>query len=216
MQRPFAARDTFPTDSEVKSSIAAYLARPLSRFASMLSLSKLRSWSIKSPSPRSFLLVSQSALRPRRVQTASIVVCTSGGGFANDLTSVMSPLVRELSADTAAFSAGRASSRSFWASSWMMRTPAANSSTSAASFDTVASTCAASALSTATVLRRISVAADFSLRTGSSTARSSFADPMTLPTSSIFDRPVMKVSSCSESSARLTPRRYRYSWIMSR
>mmetsp|Transcript_31434 Transcript_31434/g.79786 ORF Transcript_31434/g.79786 Transcript_31434/m.79786 type:complete len:215 (-) Transcript_31434:1519-2163(-) len=201
MQRPLAARDTRPTTSGLKSSMAMYFARALSLFGSMLSLSKLSSCSIKSPSPRSFLLASQSGFLPSSTHTASIVVCTKGGGLAKDLTSVMSPLVSELRAETAALRAGSASSRSFWASSWMMRTPAANSSTSAASLDTTTSTLLASSLSMATCLSSTSVLALFSLSTGSSTARSSLALAMTVVTSAILARPLRKRSLWSDSSS---------------
>mmetsp|Transcript_19763 Transcript_19763/g.47142 ORF Transcript_19763/g.47142 Transcript_19763/m.47142 type:complete len:208 (-) Transcript_19763:494-1117(-) len=93
MHSPLAALETLPTESAVNSGISMYFFSDFSLFGSMLSLSKVSSWSMKSDSPSSFLAVSQSGFLPKRMQHASIVVWTRAGGLEKDLTSVMSPLV---------------------------------------------------------------------------------------------------------------------------
>mmetsp|Transcript_13740 Transcript_13740/g.31829 ORF Transcript_13740/g.31829 Transcript_13740/m.31829 type:complete len:239 (-) Transcript_13740:1248-1964(-) len=133
MHMPLAALDTLPTCSALYSGSERYFCSVLSDLAVILSLSKVISRLRKPPSPSCFLAVSQSLFSPRSAITASIVVCTSGGGLENDLISVISPLVSWLRAARAESSAGSASSRSRCASSCTSRTSSACCPTSAVS-----------------------------------------------------------------------------------
>mmetsp|Transcript_64667 Transcript_64667/g.181977 ORF Transcript_64667/g.181977 Transcript_64667/m.181977 type:complete len:330 (-) Transcript_64667:273-1262(-) len=125
MQRLFAALLCLPTESGVYSGFSTYFSSCFRTLAGMSSLSKVFSRSMNFASFSTRFAPSQSGFSCRRTFTASMVIITSGGGFAKDLISWMSFLSR-LSRDFSAFSrAGIATSSSRWASSWMPRTSSA-------------------------------------------------------------------------------------------
>mmetsp|Transcript_10035 Transcript_10035/g.27351 ORF Transcript_10035/g.27351 Transcript_10035/m.27351 type:complete len:241 (-) Transcript_10035:5495-6217(-) len=117
IHRLMAALDCLATFSGVYCGSSMYFRSFLATKSGMLSLSKSSKLRMKPESLRMRLAVSQSGFSCFRMHTASMVICTSDGGFANDLISVMSFLLRDLSESMAAHSAGMASSRSALASS---------------------------------------------------------------------------------------------------
>mmetsp|Transcript_48472 Transcript_48472/g.115297 ORF Transcript_48472/g.115297 Transcript_48472/m.115297 type:complete len:215 (-) Transcript_48472:231-875(-) len=150
MQRDFAAFETFSTSSGVNPGSSMYFFSCLIVFSLMLSLSKVSRSARNVDSPMSFLASSHVGLTPLRMHTPSSVNITMGGGFANDLISVMSFLLSDLSALSAESKAGRASSRSFWASSLMTEASSVIAVTFLASSSTFACTTAAASLSLVT------------------------------------------------------------------
>ena len=108
-------------------------------------------------SPSTFFAESHEVGTSSSRQTHSITVCTSGGGLAKDLISLMSFFESALSAPTAAFIAGIAASRSACASSAITFTSAAVLDTCCSSMATVALILSASAFSLVTVTMVLSV-----------------------------------------------------------
>mmetsp|Transcript_3567 Transcript_3567/g.14854 ORF Transcript_3567/g.14854 Transcript_3567/m.14854 type:complete len:269 (+) Transcript_3567:458-1264(+) len=157
MQRLLAALEVLATVSGSNSTSRMYLVILRMILGSMLSLSYVRSESRNFMSPSSFLASSQEGLAPSRMQTASITLATSAGGFAKDLTSWMSFLSRVSRALMELWYAGMASSRSRSQSSLMAFTLAATLEVSASSLAACAAAMSASFWSTASSLRSVSV-----------------------------------------------------------
>mmetsp|Transcript_21117 Transcript_21117/g.29249 ORF Transcript_21117/g.29249 Transcript_21117/m.29249 type:complete len:205 (-) Transcript_21117:11-625(-) len=165
-QRDMAALLCFATASGVKlsSSVCFFSARIT--LSGTLSLSKSSRRLMRCTSERIFLAVSQSAFSCSKVQTPSMVFCTSGGGFGKDLISVMSCLFSAPKASMAVCIAGMASSRSVCASSFMAWVSAAKRLTSTSSAITCSITLVACSWSRDTSSRRFLVMRVFSLSTG--------------------------------------------------
>mmetsp|Transcript_42578 Transcript_42578/g.108999 ORF Transcript_42578/g.108999 Transcript_42578/m.108999 type:complete len:337 (-) Transcript_42578:210-1220(-) len=216
MHRLLAALDCLATTSGVNCGSSEYFLSLRITASGMLSLSNSIRLRMKLESPSSFLAVSQSGFSCRRMHTASMVICTSGGGLANDLISTMSFLLRAESAVTAALSAGIALSRSRRASSAISLVAAAWLFTSASSASTTTLVFSASAWSRATCSSSTAVAALFSSSTGASLARSAFM-PSTMPLVCLsFISPLSRRSRAVSISSRFSASSVTYRLIRSR
>mmetsp|Transcript_10879 Transcript_10879/g.24720 ORF Transcript_10879/g.24720 Transcript_10879/m.24720 type:complete len:295 (+) Transcript_10879:3766-4650(+) len=187
--RDLAALDTFSTVSGWKSGFLMYLASARMVLSGMLSLSYSSSDCRKLLWVSSFLASSQSGLTPLRRQTASMTVSTSLGGLANDLISVMSFLLRDRSADMAAWKAGIASSRSFCAEFLISCASSAAWFTCAASASTRRAASCAAAESRVTSSSRTLVSSLAVTSTGASFWRSILSDPTISLVSTSFCTP---------------------------
>mmetsp|Transcript_7058 Transcript_7058/g.26721 ORF Transcript_7058/g.26721 Transcript_7058/m.26721 type:complete len:343 (-) Transcript_7058:2481-3509(-) len=216
MHRLMAALDCRATCSGVYSGLSTYFVRALTIFGLMWSLSYSNSKLMKSLLPNTFFAVSQSVFSPNSKQTASMVICTSGGGLGNPFTSTMSALFSAFSDFTALSSAGMASSRSACADAAMSFVSSACFVATASSAATAVSTSAASSLSPATCTRSISVAAAFSFKTGCSSPSSIFIAATRAFVSSSFCNPFNSRSRAPPSSVRFSSSRLVYRWIKSR
>mmetsp|Transcript_27060 Transcript_27060/g.59034 ORF Transcript_27060/g.59034 Transcript_27060/m.59034 type:complete len:228 (+) Transcript_27060:1458-2141(+) len=216
MHSDLAALDCFATASGVKAGSCVYFSSFLITLSGMLSLSKPSSRGMNWLSLSTFFAVSQSAFSCSSVHTASMVVCTSGGGLGKDLISVMSALLSELSDVTALLSAGIALSRSACASSLMACVSAACTLTIASSAATRSFTICASALSLFTWIISSAVALLFSSSTGCSSPRSIFIlSIMTLVSLSLLS-PLSRRSRAMPYSSRFSPSSATYRLMRSR
>mmetsp|Transcript_2469 Transcript_2469/g.8770 ORF Transcript_2469/g.8770 Transcript_2469/m.8770 type:complete len:222 (-) Transcript_2469:3243-3908(-) len=215
MHSDLAALDTRSTDAGWKSGLSMYFFRSRIVLGGMLSLSYSCKVPMKLP-VMTFFAVSQSVFSPRSVHTASIVVCTSGGGLEKDFISVMSFLSSDLSDSTAAWSAGIASSRSALASSAMAFVSTCCCLTTASSAFTISACFSAASWSLATCTSRISVALDFSSSTGCSSPSFTFMSSTMALVSSSFWRPFSRRSLAVPSSSRLSPSSVMYRPMRSR
>mmetsp|Transcript_66590 Transcript_66590/g.210830 ORF Transcript_66590/g.210830 Transcript_66590/m.210830 type:complete len:316 (-) Transcript_66590:363-1310(-) len=174
MHRLLAALDCLATVSGSNWGSPMYLASCLSTLSGMLSVSYSISRLMKFMSLSSFFALSQSGFSPQRMHTASMVICTSAGGLAKDLISVMSPLLSALSAFCAISNTGSTSLRSASASSLTFCTSMACAVTSATTTLTDSLTLTASASSLETCSSSTAVCLDFSSSTGCRALSSAF------------------------------------------
>mmetsp|Transcript_38461 Transcript_38461/g.64677 ORF Transcript_38461/g.64677 Transcript_38461/m.64677 type:complete len:217 (-) Transcript_38461:3344-3994(-) len=206
MHMDLAAADCFATASGVNAGSCVYFSSFLITLSEIASLSKFSSRCMNCESDRTFLAVSQSVFSCSKVHTASMVVCTRGGGLGKDLISVMSALFRDASACTALFNAGRALSRSAWASSLMSLVSAACTFTVASSAPTRSFTVSAEALSAFTCTMSSAVALLFSSRMGCNFPRSMRILPIITFVSVSLDSPFSSRSRATPNSSRFSAR----------
>mmetsp|Transcript_41624 Transcript_41624/g.67233 ORF Transcript_41624/g.67233 Transcript_41624/m.67233 type:complete len:215 (-) Transcript_41624:224-868(-) len=205
MHKLLAALLWFPTASGVYSGFITYFSSCFKILTGMLSLSNPLSFSRNLLSPNTFFAVSQSGFSPRSTLTASIVIITSGGGFAKDLISWISFLSSESSDLSALSSAGMAMSRSFCASAAITATSSACFRTmisSPATFSLMTSAFFCSSLTTGT---SSSASLIFSAMKGASFVSSSCKLVTTLLASSILSTPVCKRFRFWSISSRFSP-----------
>eukprot|EP01136_Pigoraptor_vietnamica_P039274 Opistho-1_new@9860 len=200
------ATEIFPTTSGVNCGLSTYFFSLPSTAVGMRLLSNPMRRLRKPLSPSTVLAVAQSGFSCSSTHTASITVMTISGGFVYTRISAMSDLSSESSAAIAASSAGRASSRSRWASAAITSHSLAWSRTTASSSSTTRLTASALSWSLASRTSSASVSLAFASSSGRSALSSSCIRNTTVFVSSSLPRPLRRRSRFVRSSSLFSSR----------
>mmetsp|Transcript_31637 Transcript_31637/g.57464 ORF Transcript_31637/g.57464 Transcript_31637/m.57464 type:complete len:228 (+) Transcript_31637:1875-2558(+) len=216
MQRLLAALDCLATPSGVKLGSSMYFCSFLIVASDMLSLSNSSRLRMKDESLSTFLAVSQSGFSFFKMQTASMVSWTRGGGLGKDLISTMSFLLSAFKLFKAAFKAGMASAKSALALSAMTCVSACIALTSRSSAATTRFTFSACSWSAATLTSSSAVALAFVSRIGCRSANSIFIRSTSWLVSLSLLRPLSKRSLSLFSASRFSRSSLRYRLMRSK